>query len=330
MKNYAIVLVVATLMFGQSACLGFGFPEYKEMIHGFLTNIGVDEKYMTHLLGCLTDQPNLEVKFVELMDRIDKLDFTNLPLTAELFSSVYYDIITMSVVEIDLCSNPNDDYDKLFQKIYHMTPSTIFKRLMLNFISNGQQTFKDIQDCIDNYLAQKYRQLGLDLGDIMHLILIYHMTDSPLSLDEFISLARGLLHSLNVHGDVEQILKCITKVPEIVKAISAVIEVLKKFDIQKLNELVQVLIKLFDDVKKIIADLAACAQSVEDLKTIVEKLSNLDFITIVTRISSNFALILSFLMTIQQTWEKRAFEKFGEALGNIIYRILLDPKLSSA
>ena len=314
---------------GQCAGLGFGFPEYKEMIHGFLLGITVDEKYMEHLLKCLSDQKDLEVRFVETMDKIDKLDFTNLPLTADLFVTIY-DILTMSVVEIDLCSDPNDDYDKLFQKIYHMMPITIFKRLMLNFISNAQQTFKDMQDCIDNYLGEKFRQVGQDLGDIMHLILLYRLTDQPLSLEEFIALVRGLLKSMNVHGDVDKILKCITKVPDVVKAIVAVVNALKDFDIRKLNEFVQLLMKLIEDVKKIFVDLDACVQSVDDLKKIIEKLSHLDLDTIISRIGANFAQIFLSLVSAKEAWEKREFESFGGALGTIITRILLDPKLISA
>ncbi len=186
MNKYVILLAVAMLAFfgscgtqaPQSKIVGFGFPEYKDMMHGFLLGITVEEKYTDHLLNCLTDQKKLEVQFVETMDKIDKLDFTNLPLTAELFVTLY-DGLIMSIVEIDLCANENDDYDKLFQRIYHLMSSTIMKRLMLNFISNPQQIFKDIQDAVDNYLNGKFRQVGKDLGDIMHMVLLYRGTEPP-------------------------------------------------------------------------------------------------------------------------------------------------------
>ena len=162
MNKYVIIFTL-TLLIGLSK--GFEYKDYKEVMRGFLMGIGVKEMYLDHLLGCLTDQKDVEVKFIETLDKIDRLDFTNLPATAELFADLY-DIVIMSVVEIDLCANDNDEYDHLFRRIYSLMNSVIVKRLMLNFISNHQQIFKDIQDAIDNYHGQKFKQLGIDLGDI--------------------------------------------------------------------------------------------------------------------------------------------------------------------
>ena len=66
----------------------FTFKEYKEMMGGFLLGITVEQKYLDHLLSCLTEDRSLESRFVQLMDKIDKLDFQNLPLTATLFADL--------------------------------------------------------------------------------------------------------------------------------------------------------------------------------------------------------------------------------------------------
>jgi len=305
---------------------GFSYEEYKLMMRGFLIGLGVPDQFLDHLIGCLTDQKSLEVMFVETMDKIDKLDFSNLPLTAALYVDLYEVVIT-SIVEIDLCSTPNDEYDKLFQKIYHLMASTIIKRLMLNFISNPQQIFKDMQDSIDNYMSSNFQQVGKDLGDIMHMVLIYK-THLTLTLEEYIQLVRGLLKGMNVNHDVEEILKCINKVPDIIQQINEALETLKHLDIKHIKELVDAVMKIIDAVKKIMDSIKDCAGSVQDIKVIIEKLSHLNLQKIMDRITSDFLRIIVDIMNAKNAWENKEYERFGDAVGSVIYRILLDPKLS--
>ncbi len=324
MTNFFLfALLVLTPL--ASAKLGFGFEDYKTMMRGFLLGLTVDEKHLDHLLSCLTDRKTLEVRFVETMDKIDKLDFTNLPLTAELFVELY-DVVTVSIVEIDLCAKDNEEYDRLFRKIYHLMQTTIIKRLMLNFISNGQQTFKDIQDAIDNYLLGKYKQLGNDLGDLMHMVLIYRVSNEGMTLDEYVKLVKGLLKGLNVNNDVEKVLKCVEKVPDVVAIIEMALETIKKFDIKNIGEIVQAFVKIFDAVKKLLSDLSVCAETVTELKAIIEKLSNLDVKKILTYVMGNFMQLIADVVGAKSAWEAKDFEAFGTHIGNIVYRVLLAPK----
>lgn len=320
---FLIVLVTASAY--ETTMPGFDFKDYKEMMHGFLLGIGILEKHMDHLLSCLTDQKSLEVKFVETMDKIDKLDFSNLPLTAELFADLYETII-MSIVEIDLCSKDNDEYDKMFQKIYHLMPSTIIKRLMLNFISNPQQIFKDIQDAIDNYLGGKFRQVGQDIGDIMRMVLLYRAI-RPLTLEEFIKLLKGLLTGLNVQNDVEKILKCVEKVPDAVEKILLAIQQLKKIEITNILEVVEAIKSLINAVKEVLKELGVCAESVKEIKELIEKLSKIDLTKIIGQITKHVFEIIAAVMDAKKAWEKEDFETFGLKVGEILFMILI--KLNS-
>ena len=330
MNKYAIVLALAILATcgrcNEPTSFGFGYEEYKLMIRGFLIGITVEEGYLDHLLSCLTDQKNLEVRFVETMDKIDKLDFSNLPLTAALFSELY-DIIIMSVVEIDLCSNENEAYDRLFRSIYNMMPSTIIRRLMLNFISNPQQIFKDIQDAIDNYMNKKYQQVGKDLGDIMHMILQYRC-EPTMELQEYIKIVKGLLTGLNISHDIDNVLKCINTVPDVVAQLAQIIETLKNIDIYHIKELVEAMMKIFNDIKDMLEQLAVCAETVPELKEIVEKLSKLTLEKIVEKVNKDTFSIMLNLMSAKAAWEIKQYERFGKYMGNIIYKILLDFKLA--
>ena len=110
MRKY-VILLVALGLFGLSAMAdapGFGFEEYKAMMKGFLNAIGVDDRYMTHLLSCLTDQKSVENRFVENLNKIDRGNFKNLPLLAHNLADLYEGII-MSIVEIDLCAEENSE-----------------------------------------------------------------------------------------------------------------------------------------------------------------------------------------------------------------------------
>lgn len=316
-----ILLVTLVTSYGFAVpSLNFGFKEYKEMMNGYLLGIGIAEKYMDHLLGCLTDQKHLEVDFVELMDKIDKLDFTNLPLTAERFADLY-EVLIMSIVEIDLCANDNDDYDKIFQRIYHLMPGTIIKRLMLNFISNGPQIFKDIQDAIDNYIGGNFKQLGRDLGDIMRMILMFHA--QPLNLEDYIKLLKGLLKGMNVNKDVEKIIKCADKVPDALLEILAAIEEIKRFDINHINEFILSVLKLITSIKNILKELGVCGESIEEIKAIIEKLSNIDIGIVIEKITQNFFGIIINIKEAIDAWTDAEYETFGLKIGEVIFIILL-------
>ena len=322
------LLVLVTASAYENTLLSFGFKEYKDMMKGLLLGIGIADKHMDHLLSCLTDQKSLEVHFVETMDKIDKLDFSNLPLTAELFADLYEGII-MSIVEIDLCSKDNDDYDKLFQKIYHLMPTTIVKRLMLNFISNPQQIFKDIQDAIDNYLAGKFQQQGQDLGDIIRLVLLYK-TVRPLTLEEYISLLKGLLAGLNVQIDIEKILKCVDKVPESVDKILLALQELKRIDIAHIMDVVEAVKHLISAVKEVLKELGVCAESVIEIKVIIEKFSNIDLTKIMGRITKYFLEIIAAVMEAKNAWDMEEFEKFGQKVGEVLFILLLKVNMESS
>jgi hypothetical protein len=325
-KSGIIFLIVLVTASGYETTMpGFDFKDYKEMMHGFLLGIEIAEKYMDHLLSCLTDQKSLEVKFVEIMDKIDKLDFSNLPYTAELFADLY-EVIIMSIVEIDLCSKDNDDYDKLFQKIYHLMPTTIIKRLMLNFISNPQQIFKDIQDAIDNYLGGKFRQVGQDIGDIMRMVLLYRVV-KPLTLEEYIKLLKGLLTGLNVNADLEKVLKCVDKVPDAVERIVLVIQLLKKIDITNIEEVIDAIKNLITAVKEVLKELGVCAESVAEIKELIEKLSKIDLTKIIKQITKHVFEIIAAIMDAKKAWELEDYEKFGLKVGEVLYMILI--KLNS-
>lgn len=328
MNRYVIVgvLVLLTAFAKAEPVVGFGYEEYKAVMKGFLTGIMIDEKYLPHLLSCLTDRKDLEVKFVETMNKIDRLDFTNLPLTAELFAELF-DTLIWSVVEIDLCAEENSDYDKLFQKIYRLTSSTMVKRIMLNFISNPQQIFKDMQDCIDNYLGGKFERLGYDLGDIMHILLIYRMVNDEMNLEEYIKLLKGLLTGMNVKNDVEKILKCVEKVPSVIALISKALEDLKHIDMSHLKEMVEGLIKVFQAIKGALLELGVCASGYADIKAIIEKLSHIELADVIQRVALNIMKIISELINAKAAAETKNYEKLGTHIGSIIYIVLLSSQI---
>lgn len=324
MNKYVFIFALLVLTPFASAKFGFGFEEYKTMMKGFLLGLTIEEKYMDHLLSCLTDRRSLEVHFVEVMDKIDKLDFSNLPLTAELYVELY-DVLTASVVEIDMCAEENEEYDRLFKKIYHLMSTTIIKRLMLHFISNPQQIFKDMQDAVDNYLGGKFQLLGTDLGDIMHMVLIYRGTPDFISLEDYVKLVKGLLKGLNVNKDVEKILKCVEKVPDAIEEIVKIISSIKQFDIAHIKEIVEAFIKLFGAVKSALTELSVCAESVTEIKEIIAKLSKLDGQKILQHIMGNMMSIIQTVMAAKSAWEEKDFETFGNKVGSIIYLVLLSP-----
>ncbi len=299
MRTYVIVLAILALT-PTLVSASFGFEEYKQMFRGFLLGISVQEKHLTKLLSCLIDRKTLEVRFVEIMDKIDKLDFTNLPLTAQLFVELF-DVITIGVVEIDLCAEANDEYDRLFRKIYHLMSTTIFKRLMLNFISNPQQIFKDIQDAVDNYILGKYQQLGNDLGDIMHMVLMYR-GDAEAHLD-YKAVVKGLLGGLGLAGETSRVLQCLdnSKMPDVAGGLGGLARAIFDIGSGHVTE-AKSLAETSEAIKRTVDTLALCSKGL-----------HIAMDTWKMRLGAN----LVWIGTAKAAWERKDSEGFGRAVGTL-------------
>ncbi len=302
---------------------GFEFPEYKEVMRGFLHGLGVDPKYDEHLLKCLTDQKRLEVEFVETMNKIDKLDFTNLPLTADLLVDLYAVVVT-SVVEIDLCSEPNDEYDKLFQKIYHLSPQTITKRLMLAFISNPQQIFKDLQDAIDNYLGEKFLALGLDLGDIMHMVLLYKAPKPGLAVADYTHLVEGLFRGLKIAYNEDAVARCIGILPNIARTLRRAVKNTQPATLTDLSRVLEAMKILAHEISGLLSRFKLCIYCERNLKLPVLDNTALNNVRLQSKIRERGTQLLTQLGQATTHYFKREYESFGQTVGTIISWTLLE------
>lgn len=267
MRNLFLIFLGFALLLpasfaGSPSFPSFNYTDYKDMIRGFLLGIGVRENYLDHLLGCLSESKRQEAEFVDLMNKIDVLDFKNMPLTTDLFVQLYQ-VIVISIVEIDICAKDEPEYDRLFKKIYHMMAQTIYKRLMLNFVTNSQQLFKDIQDACDNYLRKSYLRMGKDLGEIMDLILIHVIaTKARLESDPFAEFFKGLRQSLSRNGQPEA-LACLETLdsPYATKvAMKMNLEFMRieKVDIDHIQEMLEALLGIVDVLDEAVLSKTNC------------------------------------------------------------------------
>ena len=210
--------------------------------------------------------------------------------------------------------------------MYHLMPATIIKRLMLNFISNPQAIFKDIQDAVDNYLLGKFQLLGRDLGDIMHLILTFAMDRPLISFNDYLKIIKGFFTGMNIKHEVDEILKCIEKIPNAFTVLIRIINELKNINLNDIKVLIETIMKIYSQVKEILVSLTPCAETAPEFKSILDKLLSLGFGQVIKIVTKNFLMIYNTFLDAEKLFVEGKYEEFGKVIGNLIYQLFLTPK----
>ena len=153
-----------------------------------------------------------------------------------------------------------------------------------------------------------------------------HQNDE-MTLDEFILLIRGLFEGMNIKSEMEEIVKCVNKVPEIANVIMDVIDKLLKLDFKNIKEIVELIIRLMGAVRDVVFIILPCASSTEEWNRIIEKLSKLDIIKIIDKTIEHCFDIMAEVLNIKKAIPKNDFKTIGKSLGRILYFIFLDEDL---
>jgi len=320
MNNCGIVLILLCLV--SFGLCGFNYTEYRNLMKGYLKSIKIKPADIPHLVTCLTDDPIVQSRFLEIMDVIDKLDYTNLPLVADKLTELFV-LLIRGVIDISDCTNKDSDYNRIFTKIYSMLPTTIHKRLMLNFISNPQQIFKDIEDAVNNYEAGKFEDVGVDLGDIVHLIITFAIDKPLINLENYLKIIKGIFKGLNVNHIADKILECIDSVPPAIEKIIVIIKQLNDIDFKDVKKLIEILMRVFKEMKEVFNSLIVCADSVPELKALLKKIIMVDITKLISYIIANSAVIISDLIKAKNAFLAEQYQTFGEIMGSLIYRLFL-------
>ena len=148
--------------------------------------------------------------------------------------------------------------------------------------------------------------------------------NDEMTLDEFMFLIKGMFEGMNVEHSMEEIVKCVTKVPEAVHVLLAALEKITHLDIKNLKEIVELIIQLVGAVREIINTILPCVSTAEEWKKILEKLSKLDINIILNRLIEKIFDIVGQIGKIKDALKKKDYEKLGMCLGVILRLIFLE------
>lgn len=328
MQNYVIFLCLFLFSFSQcheEPLPGFDFANYREILRGYLLGLTVKLGDLEKLIECTTDSKSIQNEFVHDIDVLRRTNFQNLPKMAEALASIF-ETLKLSMIEMETCVQGNIFYERLFDKVHRLMKVTAVKRLMLQFISNPQQMFKDVHDAINNYLVGKFRDSGRDLGEIMYLLITFAQPRS-FPFNDYLKIVKGFLIGLNINKDLDNVLKCIEEVPESFNALIALMKKIKDWDFKDIEDVIDTLHQAFEKIKELLKSFEHCAESIPEFKALLEKLLDLDITKVLERLKENIFEIVESFIEANEAFENKEFEKFGTILGTVVFKLLLDPKL---
>ena len=150
--------------------------------------------------------------------------------------------------------------------------------------------------------------------------------NDKITLDEFILLLKGMFEGMDIEHDMEEIIKCITHVPDAAHVLIAALEKLIHLDIKNLKEVVELIIQMVGAIKEIINVILPCVSTIDEWKKILEKLSKLDINKILNRLVEKIFDIVAEIKNIKNAILKKDYESLGKSLGYIVYIIFLEEK----
>lgn len=307
--------IVITLLFLASfgEC-DFGHKEHSDVMRGYLLGLTVKQADLEHLISCFHEDRAGRVSFTLLMDKIDKIDYKNLPLVAETFTKLLT-VLKRDIIAIDLCTQQGHAYDRLFRKIYNTMGATLNKRLMLNFISNPQQITKDIEDAVDNYIAGRFKEVGRDIGDVMHILLTFAVESPSSRLDDCLEILGGFFSGLKI--DQKFVSNCFDKMRVVLNKLMITLQRLNNADI---FEILEILGQLYQEVMDIILNWSSCESLIAELKTLIDKILNTKVIEIIIK---NYTTILEYMLKAKDAFVYGEYRTFGEILGSLLQLLFI-------
>ena len=132
----------------------------------------------------------------------------------------------------------------------------------------------------------------------------------------------GFIHGLNTGGDIHNLNDCVERTEAAVVKIEELIEFIKG-GISDISKIFQMLSKVCESLKQIVATLRPCIKITEDFNNVIEKLKKIDFNKFLKELLNKaFALYGLIAEAIGAIGEGK-FKKFGECVGGILYKLFL-------
>lgn len=221
------------------------------------------------------------------------------------------------VVDLDGCKTSIPQLQQLLKDIEKVNITELVPDLIMNF---GRITV-DIQSIQTDYAKSNWTGAGYDLGDIIAIFL--PKTSTIIQGADPISFVTGLLEGLGISVDVSQLISCLQNAQGIIDDIIDAMNKLKKIDFSHIITIVEGLKELVSSVEDLLNKITPCIQSPQDIQNLLNKLANIDWSSVPSRIIKNLMEIIEDVGMINSGFSDGDYETAGKGVGDLIATVLL-------
>ena len=127
-------------------------------------------------------------------------------------------------------------------------------------------------------------------------------------------LLEGCFDGVNKKGILDHTAKCSLGAKPLIEDYVKIWELIKNFDITKINQLISLVIEA---VTKTVNYVYGCEGAVNEIKSIVAKLLNINFVNIVYKIISD---LNAFIKLIIEIFSNKNHYEIGKGIGSLLYK----------
>lgn len=223
-----------------------------------------------------------------------------------------------SIFEIEEMLRPCLTEFAQFKKLLEAMQNVDMNKIVQKIIMNAFQFIADIIDCISYLEKQNYSRAGAALGDIMYKLFI----DDLFKLQGFDAVAfiKGFLEGINEKGDINELLKCVKNLEQIVNKIIESIQYIKKMDFMNLIKGITMLI---ESVGELLNILKPCSSGFEQIKKLISAIGKIDIVKIVFKILHDPGPFVQDVVGAIDAFKNQQFQVAGKCIGDLLYRLFL-------
>lgn len=252
------------------------------------------------------------IEAINYLINIDLQHLDNIIKGIKLLIEAYIDLYKL----LEPCAVGVIELQKLMIAIMSTNPIKIAWRL----IEHAKEFLHDIQDAVTSLQKGDFRQAGKDIGDIMYRLFLDGFGTSLGATDIIFEFVKGFFQGLNEKGDANKILECLQGLEPVMAEIIKALELISKFNLQDIIEGVQLLIKA---VTEFVQSLKPCTDGFEQLKKLIEALTDINLIEIITKIMQNPAPFMKSITECIEAFKRADYHGLGKGLGEIMYKFVL-------
>jgi predicted transcriptional regulator len=277
-----------------------------DFIGGFL--VGINEvKTIEDLKKCIGEADQIIEKIVLSLKMISSLKFTEM---LRGFEKLFEAMLELEMM-LRPCLDGFTQFNKLIQAIMHAD----ITELLLRILRNIGPFIQDINDCIESFEREDYKQAGQDIGDILFRLFLAEM--KGFNVFDFL---KGFLEGINEKGDINILLRCVKDIEKIVEKIMLALSYIMNKD--PIN-LIKGLTLLFEAVGELLEVIRPCSDGFEQIKKLLEAFKKIDILKLVFKILSNPGPYIQDVVNCIEAFKKGDAYTAGKCLGDFLYRLFL-------